>query len=144
MKPVEIVRVLEKCDLVHEWTRDQTLKRWHWAVESYCDGYIEHDQLDEERALFETNAEKIIERQSFLAYLRWAEKERSRPRTEAEQARRLEWLEKEAQLATQTELRRQRSRLREGHQTLSAIRRVLQGRDPLHRPGSAAAMTSPT
>jgi hypothetical protein len=125
VKPYEVRATLEKCDLLRPWQREGPIKRYDWAVEGMISGYISRTYLTREVNRFLKVAEGLIAEQSVLAIWRWMSEQANRPLTEAERKRRQEWLEAEALRATQAELRRQRKRLREGHATLTAIRKVL-------------------
>lgn len=125
MKPIEVVKALERCDLLTDWQRNEPIKRYWWAVDSMIDGYISREYCLREVARFLKVAEKLIAQQSTLATWKWLNEQEKRPLTDAEQKRRQEWLEAEALRATRAELQRQRSRLREGHATLTAIRKML-------------------
>jgi hypothetical protein len=125
MKSIEVEKTLEKCDLLRPWQRDEPIKRWHWAIDGYCEGYISKNYLNREQRRFLTTAERLIADQSVLSTLNYLRELQERPLTEAEQKRRQEWLTREALSAARTELQRQRRRLREGHATLTAIRKLL-------------------
>ncbi len=121
MKNHELARALEKCDRIDPWFRDETLRRRQWAIDSYIEGWITAEREDEEVARFEKTAKELLSEQVLIEFL----SRRHPPLTKAEEERRTQWLKLEAQRAVQVETQRQRKRLREGHQTLTAIRKLL-------------------
>ena len=125
MKPIEVVNALEKCDLLRDWQRNDPIERYWWAVNGMIKGYISRKYLEREIARFLKVAEELIAEQSMRATWKWLNEQANRPLTETEQKRRQEWLRAEALRATRQELQRQRQRLREGHATLTAIRKLL-------------------
>ncbi len=136
--PVELIAALEKCDLLRYMEGEHVIQRFRWAVDSSIEGYIDKQRSNEEVALFRKTAEALIAKQMLLEMLRRT----NAPLTAQEEERRREWLEQLAQQATRREIRLQRKRLRDGHTTLTAIRRVLRGADPYPQQASTPEKTS--
>jgi hypothetical protein len=127
------------------WVKQAT-ERLDWAIDGYLGGYIEKERLDAEAELFREDADYLLNvaaiRRSFslVDLLDMSDEERAIAR----ETRRVKWQQQEAEAAAQREVRHQRAKLREGHQTLTAIRRYLRGQDRSPLPASRPARTSPT
>lgn len=115
-----------------EWTNPRRQMVTDYGTCEWC---IEKYRRADERAQILTT--RAIKEGQYIAAVRRRDDERAAKRKEGE----IRW---QAARATRMEARRQREKLREGRQTLAAIRRHLQGRDPLPRTGSRPARTSPT
>ena len=143
-KPLDVQRRLEACKHVGQWGKNELLRRWKWAIASYLDGFIERPVLDIEAAAFLEEAQSLIATDDLIRTLAGLAEEAKRPLTDIERDRRDEWLRSEAQRKERTEAKRQRWLLRQGHRTMSDIRRVLRGQAPLQSQVSEPARTLPT
>lgn len=122
--------------------RQEVLHRWWWIRDGYIEGYLTHEVMAHEREVLSRQADGIV---AVQLWIEAGADEKAFPVADPIATHwRNRWLELHAAARHQAEIRRQKKALREGHETLKAIKRELRGPVSSPQKASRPARTSPT